>query len=302
MSNRSVLVSVVVCTYNRAQLLHNCLGSLNKQSIDKKHYEVIVVDNNSTDDTQNVVKKTIRHHPNIRLVTERNQGLSVARNRGWKEARGRYVAYIDDDALAEPNWIEQIVCFITNYPKVTVFGGPYSRFSIVPFPDWLPENYYTLNLGNKIKALNLRSEWLSGSNMIFGKSVFEKYGGFKKDFGMTGKKILYGEETELFVRLKKYGEPVYYVPKIRVRHIVSKHKLKLLWSLQNDFWHSFSYSVLIKSKLNLLKGFLSLMISVLLIPVCLLDFKKGIMRQRLYYYLSGIFVASGQIVGSVSKL
>lgn len=299
MENRSLLVSVVVCTYNRAQLLENCLQSLDKQSIDRKTYEVIVVDNNSTDDTQSVVKKTIRHHPNIRLVTERRQGLSFARNRGWKEARGRYVAYIDDDALAEPHWIEQIICFISNYPMVSVFGGPYSRFSIAPFPDWLPENYYTLNWGNKIKVLNLKNEWISGSNMVFHKSILEKYGGFKTDLGMKSNIILYGEETELLFRLKQHGEIVYYVPKILVNHFVAEHKLHLWWMLKNDYWRSFSSALYKKPKFNFLRGIAALCASVLLVPIYFIDLTKGVLKRRIYFSLSNIFFALGQISASL---
>lgn len=296
---KTVLISVIVCTYNRAELLKNCLQSLEKQTASKKIYEVIVVDNNSTDNTKEIVKDFVKSQTNIKIVTEKNLGRSQARNRGWKEAKGEYIAYIDDDALAEPDWIEQIIMFIKKNPKINAFGGPYSRFSFKPIPAWIPENYFTLNLGNKLKILNLKNEWISGSNMIFNKKLFYKYGDFNTDFGGKGDKIIYGEETEFLARLKKMKEPIFYVPTINVRHLVGEHKLHLWWLLISDYLHSFSYSLIKKPKFNFLKGAVSFVLVLLLIPIYLIDMKKGIIKRRLYYGLSNIFLSLGQMAGSI---
>ena len=300
MKSRSVLASVIVCTYNRAQLLKNCLLSLDKQSIDNKHYEVIVVDNNSTDDTQNVVKRFARNRPNTKLVTEKKQGLSYTRNRGWKEAKGRYVAYIDDDALAEPDWIEQIVNFLKTHPKINVFGGRYNRFFLNPFPGWLPENYGTLNLGNKIKILNQKDEWLSGSNIIFNKSILEKYGGFVTNLGMKGDKILYGEETELLVRLKKDGKSIYYVPAILVKHLVGDYKLHFWWILKGDYYRNFSISLMNKDRLDLLRGLFYFAKSLFLFPFYLLRVTNDPWKRKVYFGLSNILGSLGRIFGSLT--
>lgn len=302
MSNKSVLLSVIVCTYNRAKLLKNCLLSLDKQTIDRNLYEVIVVDNNSTDDTQKIVRSFAKRRHNVRLVTEKKQGLSYARNRGWQEAKGKYVAYIDDDAVAESVWIKQVITFIRKNPKINAFGGPYSRFSSNPLPAWLPENYFTLNLGDKTKELNLKKECISGSNMIFNKSVFKIYGGFNTNLGMKDSKILYGEETEFLVRLGKTGESIYYVPTIRVRHLVAERKMNFWGLLKNDYWHSFSISLITKSKYIFLTGVASLLLSLLLIPIYLTDKKKGVIKRRLYYGFSKIFLSLGQITGSIYNI
>ena len=302
MKNKTVLISVIVCTYNRASLLKNCLRSLEKQTASKKIYEVIVVDNNSNDNTPQIVKDFSKGQLNIRGVAENKQGLSYARNRGWREAKGKYIAYIDDDAEAEQDWVEQIMVFIEKNPKINVFGGPYGRFALKPFPNWLPENCFTLNLGNKEKALNFKNEWISGSNMIFNKILFYKYGGFKTDLGMKGSKILYGEETEFLLRLKKIGEPIYYVPKIRVKHLVAERKLNLWWLLKSDYLHNFSYSLLKKPKFNFLRGAVSFILALLFIPVYLIDIRKGMIKRRLYYGLSSIFLSLGQMVGSIYNL
>ena len=115
-STMTIVLSIIVCTYNRESLLPLCLQSLTDQAIDKRLYEVIVVNNNSTDGTQEVAESFAEMSKNLRVVLERRQGLSHARNRGWMEAQGKFVAYIDDDAIAWPDWIYSILDFIKRHP------------------------------------------------------------------------------------------------------------------------------------------------------------------------------------------
>src|SRR5690349_3554566 len=91
-------VTVVVCTFNRASLLIGCLSRLAEQAGPQTASEVLVVDNNSSDNTTESVKPFCERYAWFRLAVENKQGLAQARNRGWQEARGEYVAFIDDDA------------------------------------------------------------------------------------------------------------------------------------------------------------------------------------------------------------
>lgn len=293
---KTPIVTVVVCTYSRKDLLYKCLESLVSQTVSKNLYEVLVIDNNSKDNTQEVVKRFIKTRVHIRNIKADIQGLSHARNIGWKHARGVYVAYIDDDAIAEPDWIEQIIQFINTNPKSHVFGGPYKRFSNKPIPEWFPKNWGNLNLGHETKIL--KNEWLSGSNIIFNKLIFNKYGGFNTDLGMKGDKILYGEETELLLKLKKGGEPIYYVPAISVKHLVADYKLNFWWLLKSDYFRGFSYSLLNANKLDLFRGLYYLIISSFMFPLCLFSSKKDPFKRKLYYGLSKIFFSLGRITGS----
>lgn len=132
-------LSIVVCTYNRADLLVDCLESLVNQDVDPESYEVIIVNNNSTDKTLEVVDRFAKKYPNIRTVQELNQGLSHARNRGWREARGKYVAYIDDDAKASPDWCKRILnTFSTVTPTPAAVGG-----QIFPYYETLPPAWFS---------------------------------------------------------------------------------------------------------------------------------------------------------------
>lgn len=95
--NSSCQLSIIVCTCNRAAFLQRCLDALIAQSVPETAYEVLVVDNNSTDETASVVARMLPRHPHLRYVREEHQGLSYARNRGMRETASPWVAYVDDD-------------------------------------------------------------------------------------------------------------------------------------------------------------------------------------------------------------
>jgi glucosyl-dolichyl phosphate glucuronosyltransferase len=107
-------LTIVICTYNRAALLQKALASLVVQTLPAAQFEVIVVDNNSTDDTAVVCAAFAAQHPTLLLrhVVETKQGLSHARNGGFAAAEAEYVTYLDDDAIAAPDFAEQIVTAI----------------------------------------------------------------------------------------------------------------------------------------------------------------------------------------------
>ena len=233
-------ISVVVCTYNRAGLLEDCLKSLAKQSADISGYEIIVVDNNSTDKTKEVANSFIKKYPNFRYVKEPNQGLSHARNRGWKEARGEYAAYIDDDARADGRWVENIIAFASKHPDVVAFGGPYKGFSLEEIPEWYKETTYgTKTLGEKQRPID-KNEWISGTNMVFRKTLLSGLGGFNTRVGMSKDTVSYGEETNLLVKIKKKNLPIFYVPDMVVEHLVADYKMSLRWMLMSHYKNGFS--------------------------------------------------------------
>ena len=119
----TVRISAIVCTYNRSTYLRKALGSLVDQSLSKDQYEVIVIDNGSQDDTRQVIDE-FSWMPNLKYVYEPNLGLSQARNTGWRNAHGGYVAYLDDDAIACPRWLEKILEVFENVkPRPGCVGG-----------------------------------------------------------------------------------------------------------------------------------------------------------------------------------
>ena len=234
---RSPQISVVVCSYNRAELLSMALQTLCDQTLEPATYEVIVVDNNSVDNTRAVVEGFARRHFNIHYYLEPEQGLSHARNRGWKEARGEYVAYIDDDCKVPEEWLAVAKDIIVRVSP-SVFGGPFYAFYNTPKPRWYKDSYGSHEPGKQARVLD-RPECINiyGGNAFFLRTVLEATGGFDCKLGMTGGKLAYGEETAL-IRMIASRIPehvIYYDPRLYVYHLVQPQKMTIRRTIQASF-------------------------------------------------------------------
>ena len=228
-------ISVVICTYNRAELLANALQTLCEQTINKFHYEVLVVDNNSKDNTRAVTKDFCRSYPNIRYCFEKRQGLSHARNRGWREANGLYVAYVDDDCKVPTQWLT-VAKKIIEEQSPSVFGGPYFGYRYTSIPYWWKESYRDFRLSDTARALT-PGELLRGPNIFIRRRLFQMIGGFNVKYGMSGKNIAYGEESELQRRIRAAmpDELIYYDPELYVYHLVPSEKMTWRYILNSRF-------------------------------------------------------------------
>lgn len=228
--SRGIRISVVVCTYNRADLLPGCLASLAAQTLEKGLYEVLVVDNNSTDGTRRIAEEFMLREPNCVLISEPRQGLSHARNRGWREARGSVVAYLDDDAKATPDWCERIVrAFDEVVPRPIAVGGEIHPFYETAPPAWFLDIFEIRTWGTEAAFLaEPRAKYgFSGSNMAFPKEVLSGNQGFCTALGMRGSGVRLGEDTEFFLRLHKKSPLFWYDPAISVLHWVPKKNMRL---------------------------------------------------------------------------
>ncbi len=235
----NIVLSIIVCTFNRQDLLPLCLRSLAEQTLDKSLYEVIVVNNNSTDGTQEIAKSFAAQYGNFRVVVERKQGLSHARNCGWREALGEFVAYIDDDAKATREWCERILnAFQTVSPQPAAVGGKSHPFYETPPPPWFTDEFEIRTWGTTAGFLELpRARYgFSGSNMAFRKNILEVHSGFSAEYGMTGQTTRMGEETELFYRVYDKQPYFWYDPAILVYHWTPARIMKVSYR----FWRAFS--------------------------------------------------------------
>ena len=238
MDSKNCKLSVVVCTYNRSRLLSHCIEALTAQSLDRRLYEVMVVNNNSTDDTQQVIDYFAQQYPNIRSIQELQQGLSYARNRGWKEARGGYVAYIDDDARSNPNWCDRILqAFETVTPQPAAVGGEILPLYENSPPKWFSDDFERRTWGSEKGFLKPPAaiSGFSGSNMAFRKDLFEKYGGFSTSYGMVGKKLCLGEDSEFFSRIYEFEPLFWYDPEIKVYHHVPSRNMHIAYRMARSF-------------------------------------------------------------------
>lgn len=235
-----VLISAVVCTHNRCDLLTGALESLCQQTAESALYEIIVVDNASTDRTLAVVQEFQVRYPDraIQFAFETSVGLSHARNRGWQEAQGAYVAYFDDDCTVPEGWMTLAQTIIQDVSPA-VFGGPYFAFYRSPRPKWFKDSYGSWSPADHSYELDPLGKWefMNGTNMVYRRDMLEEMGGFDPGWGMAGKKIAYGEETDLQRRLKRsHPEAVfYYHPDLYVYHLVKPEVMRLRHVVRQRF-------------------------------------------------------------------
>jgi len=228
------MISVIVCTYNRSQSLRKTLGSLARLLTPAgMAWELIVVDNNSTDDTAEVVKTFAAASSfNVRYVFEISQGLSHARNAGIRAARGEVFAFTDDDVTVDPHWLCELRNTFDQFACIGI-GGRIVPVWTTPKPSWLevdgPHSLYSgtvISFDHGDEPCELSTSPVVGANMAFKKVVFEKYGVFRTDLGRRGNDSMIGEESEFCTRLLRAGEKLVYAPRALVHHPVPKTRLK----------------------------------------------------------------------------
>jgi glucosyl-dolichyl phosphate glucuronosyltransferase len=220
-------VSVIVCTRNRTGALRRALASLEAQTLSRERFEVIVVDNGGG------AEEIAREAGADVVVRELEPGLSRARNVGWRHARAALVAFLDDDAVAAPEWLAQALDICAGLGHPVAIGGPILPFWEVPPPSWFREDWELREWGDSERLL-ADGESLSGSNVFFSRDALERLGGFNEQLGMIGDRLLVGEESDLFSRLwqSESNPSMVYSPALLVRHSVDPKKLSVRYQLR----------------------------------------------------------------------
>jgi glycosyltransferase involved in cell wall biosynthesis len=225
--------SVIIPTFNRAACLTTCLAALAAQTTDPATFEIIVVDNNSSDNTREATLEFARLHPTlcIRYVPEARQGLSYARNCGIAAARGQILCFLDDDAPPLPEWLAALKQGFLN-PTVGCVGGP----AILDYqgrerPPWLRADLQGLLGGYGLPYVEPTTvseipEFPFGCNVAFRRNIFDEVGFFRVDLDRSGNQLLAAGETELIGRVHRAGWKVMYLPQVQVRHLVVPERLE----------------------------------------------------------------------------
>ncbi len=224
-------ISLLIATYNRAESLRRTLCSVAQQSLAPGEFEIVVVDNNSPDHTPQVCAEFAAGHPQLqfRRVAETRQGLSHARNCGIEAARGRYIAFIDDDEEINTGFLENYLHFFESHPQAAAAGGRMLPVYEGKLPRWFSPFLdrpvgSKLDLGSKPQVFKGK-RYPIGGNMAMRRTVFERYGMFNPDLGRKGNQMLGGEEKDLFDRLRRGGEEIHYLPEAIVYHIIPESRV-----------------------------------------------------------------------------
>lgn len=225
-------LSIIVCTYNRAYMLKSLLDDLARQDAGWTHAELVVVDNNSRDDTAAVVAQAKRElDVPVRYVFEGRQGLSHARNAGWKAAEGRYAAFLDDDCRLPEGWLRTALRIVSEI-EPDLAGGPYRAAFTQPPPDWFKAEYGSHEPDQSRGPLEPQ-HYLSGGNLIVARKLLQERGGFDTELGMAGSRISYGEEIEILRSVRRRDASIiHYEPELWVWHLVRPEKFKWSWQIR----------------------------------------------------------------------
>ena len=224
-------LSLIVATYNRSASLIRALESVAQQNAPASEWECVVINNNSTDDTQERFAEFVAAHPdlNIRMVTELRQGLSFARNRGIRESEAEYIAIIDDDERISPDFITSYISLFDSTPDAVAAGGPIVAEYPSGRPRWMSHFTErpianTMYFGDKVREFP-EGRIPGGGNMAMRRSAVRRYGVFDTSLGYVGESLVGGEECDLFERLRIAEAKYYYVPTAVMYHIIPPEKL-----------------------------------------------------------------------------
>ncbi len=227
------MFSIIICTYNREKYLYTALQKMAENDFSPMLYEIVLVNNNSTDSTEEECRRFHADYPSIRFryFVEEQQGLSHARNRGIREAKEEMLIFLDDDSFVHPSYLKNLSNHLVTHPEIQAFGG-----KIIPLyesgdpPAWLStwsrSWVSALDMGDQIRLFK-KKQYPVGANMGFHKSCTHTAGLFNTELGRCKKNLMGGEEKEFFFRLRSRNVSLFYLPDIAVFHAIPESRTTL---------------------------------------------------------------------------
>jgi len=241
-------ITVCVCTHDRPAFVRDCLEGLGRQTVGADCFDVLVVDSASTGGAPTELARLVGGVRKARLLRVEQAGVSVARNTGAWAAGGDYIAYLDDDAIPAPDWIERIMAALRETdPPPALIGGRILPQWAAPLPTWWPARLRgVLSIIETEGTGEYRSDALPaglepyGANMAVHAATLRAAGGFSRQSGRLGKALLSDEEVQLAWKLQDAGHSVRYDSRIVVRHQIQSARLTPSWLLSRLYWQGVS--------------------------------------------------------------
>jgi len=236
-------ISVVICTFNRHDMLLEAIMSIELQDLPVQEYELIIVDNSDDLRAREQFRDGLQITCEHRYLDEARPGLSRARNVGIHAARAELVAFLDDDAKASAGWLRQIIEAFSTHEAAGVVGGPVRPIWAARCPDWLTPRLYSfltiIDRGDEARLL-AEEEWLSGTNIAFRTRAVTEAGLFPENLGRIRGLLLSNEELLVTKRIRDLGYTVFYDPKIEMHHRVHPDRVSQSWLRRRVFWQVLS--------------------------------------------------------------
>ena len=234
---RSLKVTVAIPTYNRADFLRQTLAGLTRQHFPRDHFEILVIDNNSTDHTAAVVAEFAAAHPAPRYLRETQQGLDYARNRAIAEARGEIIVFGDDDILVQPDWLAQMAVPLladAGPRRIGAVGGEVIPVFPDGLPDWVREWHAPLAFRSDTGPLEPRHSPM-GANLAFPAWVFDQLGGFHTALDRAAGNYFSGGDSEMIRRIRAAGLEVWFAPAAAVQHQMPASRTTFRYARRHAF-------------------------------------------------------------------
>ncbi len=243
-------MTILVCTFNRSADLAVTLDSLRRIALHPLlTWEVVVVDNNSTDDTRETVERAAATFPvHLLYLFEPVQGKSNALNTGLRRARGRFITFTDDDVRVPEDWVHRLIEPLVRRPDLAYTGGPVRPMWKGTKPGWLDESG---NLGGTIAVKDHGTQTFIfeeqmktplGVNMTVRRELLERIGGFHPNFGRAGPSLVGQEQAEFFYRARRAGARGLYVPDAILEHAVPAARLNSQYFRRWWYWKGVSHA------------------------------------------------------------
>ena len=225
-----MVLSITICTYNRIEYLKKCLKSILDQTQGSEIIEINIIDNNSTDTTKDYVFELQKKFPEVNYFVEKRQGISFARNLSFEVCKGKFLAFVDDDAVINKNWLKALLNELKKQKENIIYGGPiYPNFESDP-ENWIDKDYFIRKFKDTDGFLGVikSKEGFSGGNMCIAKNLFKKSEKFNTKIGMTGGNLGLGEEPDFFYKLimKNKDVKLYNISEMSISHSEASYKLK----------------------------------------------------------------------------
>jgi len=240
------LITAAICTYNRYDVLKKAIRSLEEQSLDQAEYQIVVVDNSPDGEEAKQRAQDYASISNLRYLHEQTPGLSNARNVATRNCDSPLIAFMDDDAIAQPDWLRETVRAFEQFGEdAAVVGGRVNPIWEKPRPAWLSsklEGYVSVvNWGGRLRQAS-PNEWFAGTNISFRVAELGTVGGFSTQLGRTGSggSLLSNEESEVVDALRAAGKLAIYAPDATVDHLVEASRLRREWFRKRVAWQATS--------------------------------------------------------------
>ena len=232
-------LTLIISTRNRAQLLRQTLEKISAQKLGEIKWEVIVVDNGSSDGTRDVLVEMQKFLP-LEIMEEPTPGKNRALNKAIKAAKGRLCVFTDDDIIPDPDWLNRLYKGYMRWPETKIFCGPVEPVFPSQYPSWIDAKRYKKTVEMAFVSFapqcneGLIVDLPFGPNLAIASSVFQDHS-YDPDIGPAGKNYPMGSESELLKRLRDQGESIVFIPEAKVKHVICEQQFQKEWLCKRAF-------------------------------------------------------------------